>query len=58
VREIEAQTLGRDERALLRDVRSEHFAQRRVQQVRGGVVGADACAPGGVDAGGDLVTHS
>ena len=40
VREVEAQPVGRDQRALLRDVRAQHLAQRLVQQVGGGVVGA------------------
>ena len=34
VREVEAQPVGRDQRALLLHVRAEHLAQRRVQQVR------------------------
>ena len=37
---IEAQPVGRDQRALLRDMIAEHLAQRLVQQVRRGVVGA------------------
>ena len=38
--EIEAQPLGRDQRALLRHVRPKHLAQRLVQQMGGRVVGA------------------
>ncbi len=40
VREVEAQALGRNERALLRDVRAEHLAQGLVQEMRRRVVGA------------------
>ena len=49
VREVEAQPLGRDERALLRDVRAEHLTQRLVQQMRRGVVGARRCAARVID---------
>ena len=38
VHEVEAQPIGRDERAGLLDVRAEHLAQRRVQQVRRRVI--------------------
>ncbi len=38
VREVEAQPVGRDQRALLLYVRAEHLAQRRVQQVRRAVI--------------------
>ena len=34
MREVEAQPVGRDQRALLRDVVAEHLAQRLVQQMR------------------------
>ena len=34
MREVEAQPVGRDQRALLRDVIAEHLAQRLVQQMR------------------------
>ena len=44
VREVEAQVIGRHQRAGLRHVRAEHPAQRRVQQVRAGVVLAQARA--------------
>jgi hypothetical protein len=40
--EVEAQPVGRDQRALLRDVLAEPIAQRLVQQMRRGVVGAHA----------------
>jgi len=39
--EIEPQPLGRDERAGLFGMFSEHFAQGVMHQVRGGVVAAD-----------------
>ena len=42
MREVEAQPVGRDQRALLRDVIAEHLAQRLVQQMRRRMVGADA----------------
>ena len=38
--DVEAQPVGRDQRALLRDVVAEHDAQRLVQQMGGRVVGA------------------
>ncbi len=38
MREIEAQMIGRHQRAGLLDVLAQHFAQARVQQVGGGVV--------------------
>jgi hypothetical protein len=41
MREVEAQPVGRDQRALLRDVIAEHLAQRLVQQMGRGMVGAD-----------------
>ena len=40
VDEVEAQAIGRHERARLLDVRAEHLAQRRVEQVGAGVVAA------------------
>ena len=49
VREVEAQPIGRDERALLLDVLAEHSPQRRMQQVRRGVIQHDRCAPLRVD---------
>src|SRR5690606_6349 len=50
VREVEAQAVGRDERAGLRHVRAQHAAQGGVQQVRGRVVLLRLVA-GGVDHG-------
>jgi hypothetical protein len=41
VGKIEAEIVGLDQRALLRDVLAEAVAQGGVQQVRGGVVRAD-----------------
>jgi hypothetical protein len=49
VREVEAQPVGRDQRALLRDVGAEHLAQRLVQQMGGRVVGADRRAARVID---------
>ena len=40
-REVEAQAVGRDQRAFLRDVIAEHLAQRLVQEMRRRMVGAD-----------------
>ena len=44
VHEVEAQPIGRDQRARLLDVRAEHLPQRGVQQVGGGVVAAGRVA--------------
>ena len=44
MREVEAQPVGRDQRALLRDVVAEHLAQRLVQQMRRRMVGADGAS--------------
>ena len=44
VGEVEAQPVGRDQRALLRDVVAQHLAQRLVQQVGRGMVAADVAA--------------
>ena len=41
VREIEAEIVGRDQAALLRDMVAEPLAQRRVEQMGGAVIGAD-----------------
>ena len=41
LRKIEAQAIGRDQAALLRDMAAEPLAQRSVQQVRRRMVGAD-----------------
>jgi hypothetical protein len=49
VGEVEAQLVGRDQRALLRDMRAEHLAQRGVQQMRGGVVEGGRGAGLGID---------
>ena len=49
MREVEAQPVGRDQRALLRDVIAQHLAQRLVQQMGGGVVGADMRAARVID---------
>ena len=49
VREVEAQAIGRDQRALLRHVRAEHLLERQVQKVRRRVVGADGVAARVVD---------
>ena len=51
VREVEAQAVRRDQRALLADVVAEHLAQRGVQQVRRGVVAPDRLAALAVDGG-------
>ena len=48
--EIEAQAVGRHQRALLGDVIAEAAAQRLVQQMGGGVVGAQRRAARAVDA--------
>ena len=49
VREVEAQPLRLDERAFLLHVRAEHFAQRRMQQMRRGVIQHDGRTPLRVD---------
>ena len=49
MREIEAQPVRRDQRALLRDVVAEHLAQRLVQQMRGRMVAPDRAAAGMID---------
>ena len=43
--EIEAQPIGGDQRAFLRDMIAEHFAQRGMQKMGGGMVGAGGAAP-------------
>ena len=50
VREVEAETVGRDEAALLRHVSAEPVAQCGVQQVRRRMVGAQLPAPFDIDA--------
>ena len=47
--EVEAEIIGLHQRALLRDVGAEHIAQRGVQQMCRGVVGADLGAARAVD---------
>ncbi len=42
--EVEAETIGFDERSFLGDVRAKHIAQRRMQQVRRRVIGANLLA--------------
>ena len=49
VGEVEAQALGRDQRAGLMHVRAQAIAQRGVQHVRARVVAHDVPAPVGVD---------
>ena len=49
MREVEAQPVGRDQRALLRDVIAEHLAQRLVQQMRRRMVAADGAAARVID---------
>ena len=49
MREVETQPVGRDQRALLRDVIAEHLAQRLVQQMRGGMVLPDGDAARVID---------
>ena len=53
VREVEAQAIRRDERALLLDVRTERLAQSLVEQVRGRVVPHDVETALGVYFAGD-----
>ena len=55
VHEVEAQPIGRHQRARLLDVRAEHLAQRRVQKVGRGVVAPRRVADSRVDFGGDDV---
>ena len=47
--EIEAQPVGRDQRALLGDMPAEAAPQRGVEQVGGRVIGAQLRSPLGVD---------
>ncbi len=49
VHEVEAQAIGRDERARLLHVRAEHLAQRRVEQMRRRVIPARRVAHRRVD---------
>ena len=57
MRKIEAQVIGRDERASLLHVRAEHVAQRGVQQMRRSVVAHVASAALGIGDGGDAVAY-
>ena len=57
VREIEPQAIGRDERTGLPLVLAEHLAQRRMQQVRGGVVTLARAATAGIDLRRHRVVH-
>jgi hypothetical protein len=50
VRDVEAQPIGGDQRTLLRDMLAEAIPQRRVKQVRRGVIGADRAPPRSVHA--------
>ena len=52
-REVEAQVVGRHERAGLAGPLADHVAQRPVEQVRAGVVAHRVGAPLGVDVGVD-----
>ena len=54
VREVEAQGIGADKRALLLHVVAEHLLQRVVQQVGSRVVGSRGIALVGIDAGHEL----
>ena len=51
VGEVETQTVGRDERALLFDVVSKDFAQGLIHEVCGGVVGFSATTAIDINAG-------
>ena len=55
VREVEAQPIGIDDAAGLLDVRSEHFAQRGVEQMRGGVIAHGGVAQIAVDLADQLI---
>ena len=57
VREVEAQTVGRDQRAALLDVGAQHLAQGSIQQVGAGVVRLNGAALVDVDAGHELGLH-
>ncbi len=49
MREVEAQPVGRDQRALLRHVIAEHLAQSFMQEMGGGMVLPDRRAPRVID---------
>src|SRR6185437_6311840 len=57
MREIEAQPIRCDQRALLRHVTPEHLAQRCMQQVRSGMIEADRLAARGIDVRLDTLPH-
>jgi len=58
MRKIEPQSIGRDERAGLLDVRAEGFSKRRVEHVGDGVVRCRAFARRGVDTRDDSLVLS
>ena len=47
--EIETEVVRRDEAAFLRHMPTQPLAQRRMEQMRGAVVGARGVAPFGID---------
>ena len=51
VREVETQPVRCHQRALLDHVRSQFAPQRRMQQMRGGMIEADRVTAPGIDAG-------
>ena len=55
VADVETQTIGRDQRALLRDVRAEMAAQRLVQQMRRRMMRAQLGAADRIDGHDDVV---
>ena len=58
VRKIEAQPVGMHRRTGLLHMRAQHLPQRRVQQVRAGVVAPDGVAPYAIHDGVHVVAHS
>ncbi len=58
MRKVETQPIGIDNAAGLLDVRAEHFAQRGVQQVRGGVVAHGGVAQVAVDAADQFIAFA
>ena len=57
VSEVKAQAVRRDQRTGLLDVRPQRLPQRRVEQVRRGVIPPRRIPPLGIDHGGDHVSH-
>ena len=55
---VEAQVVGRHQRARLAGLLAQRVAQRAVQQVRAGVVAHRAGAPVGIDLGGELLAEA